>query len=157
MCVKWGLNIQGSCRFSLHTLFSWCAHHCFVSLSLKPNFKEIEHIIKLWTFHILIILKKITVIKPLIVSKLNHLLQAFLRPSMALTKEFNYKIFSFILDNTSEMLYHNQHVLEVFKMLNPEMYSKDLKLSTIRRNFKSSSKIIKFLPSSANIDNSNLE
>ena len=76
---------------------------------------------------------------------------------MTLTKEFNYKIFSFILDNTSEMLYHNQHVLEVFKMLNPEMYSKDLKLSTIRRNFKSSSKIIKLLPSSANIDNTNLE
>jgi len=37
-------------------------------------------------------------------------------------------------------------------MLNPEMYSKGLKLSKIR-----SSKIIKLLPFSANIDITNLE
>ena len=64
MCVKWGLDRVPA---DFHSI------HFFVSFSLKPKSKEIEHIIKLWTFHILITIRKITIIKPLIVSKLNHL------------------------------------------------------------------------------------
>jgi hypothetical protein len=60
-------------------------------------------------------------------------------PSMALIKEFNYTIFSFIWDSESEMLYHNRNVLEGLKVLNPEMCIKGKKISYIRRNYKSSS------------------
>ena len=71
MCVKWGLE-WGSTRFTLLGLHFPVNVDEIEKLNYTPKLKEIENTLQIWSKQILTPIGKITIIKSLIISKLNH-------------------------------------------------------------------------------------
>ena len=132
MCVKWGLE-WGSSRFTLLGINFSVDISEIENLNYNPRLKEIENIIKTWTNQILSPIGKITVIKTLIISKLNHLFLSIPSPNSTQLKKFTDKIFSFIWDNKPDKVNRDTltkpHCLGGLKMMNIENYVKGLKLT----------------------------
>ena len=111
---------------------------------------------QIWSKQILTPIGKITIIKSLIISKLNHLFLTIPSPKENIINQLVSKIYSFIWDNKPDKV--KRQVLSQncdmggLKMLNIKMYIKGLKLSWIRRIIKKDLKITKVLLSSEKID-----
>ena len=87
---------------------------------------------KRWSLQLLSPIGKITIIKTLIISILSHLFLALPSTRMALGKDFNCKMFP-LYETTNQTkldrdVLSQPHCLGGLKMLNLEMYIKDLKL-----------------------------
>ena len=92
--VKWGLK-WGSSTFKLHVLgitFSVDLDQMIV-LNYKPRLKEIENTINRWSKQTLTPIGKITIIKTLIISKLNHLCLAIPGPDENMIRQLTSKNF----------------------------------------------------------------
>ena len=155
ICVKWGLE-WGSSRFTLLGIQFSVDLKEMEKMNYKSKFKEIENIIKAWTNHILTPIGKITVIKTLIISKLNHLFLTIPAPNKLNVDKFVKLLFSFIWDDKPDKvkreILSQTHDLGGLKMLDIDAYIKGLKLTWIRRVLKCNSKLIKLLTFTENID-----
>ena len=155
MCVKWGLE-WGSSRFTLFGINFSVDISEIENLNYNPRLKEIENIIKTWTNQILSPIGKITVIKTLIISKLNHLFLSIPSPNSTKLKHFTEKIFSFIWDDKPDKVNRDTlskpHCLGGLKMINIENYIKGLKLTWIRRINRNNSKLVKLFLFSENLN-----
>ena len=125
-------------------------------LNCTPKLKEIENTLQIWFKQILTPIGKITILKSLIISKLNHVFLTIPSPKENIVNQLVSKIYSFNWDNKPDKI--KREVLSQncdmggLQMLNIKMYIKGLKLSWIRRNIKKNLKITQLLLSYENID-----
>ena len=154
MCVKWGLE-WGSSNFLLLGIKFSVNLQEVENLNYRPKFKEIENIMNSWSNQVLSPIGKITIIKTLIISKLNHLFMALPNPNKTLLTNFTKNLCSFIWDNKPDKVKREVltqiHNLGGLKMLDIDKYIKGLKLTWIRRLIRNNSKIGKLLSFSENI------
>ena len=159
MCVKWGLE-WGSSRFTLLGINFSVNLHEMELLNYGPRIKEIENIIKIWSKQTLTPVGKITIIKTLIISKLNHLFLTLQAPCKNTLKQLTDKIYSFIWENKPDKIKReilcSEHKLGGLKMIDIDKYIKGLKLTWIRRLLKNNPKLNKLLESTEKISIENL-
>ena len=114
---------------------------CNLDLIIDINFREkiaqIEQEIKQWSKRILTPLGRITILKTLLVAKLNHLFIALLNPSDEMIKKLNALFYNFIWQSKPDKIKRdilNQDYLKGgLKMIHLTNYIYSLKLSWIRR------------------------
>ena len=159
ICDKWGLE-WGSNRFKLLGINFSVDLSEIEKMNYQPKLKEIENTIKIWTNQILSPIGKITVVKSLIISKLNHLFLTIPSPSKVILQQFISNLYSFIWDNKPDKVKRDvisqAYELGGLKMINVELYIKGLKLTWLRRIYKNNFKITKILESSENLNLQNL-
>ena len=97
MCVKWGLE-WGSSRFNLLGIKYSVDLQEMENLNYGTKLKEVERTLKNWSIQRLSPIGKITIIKTLIISKLNHLFFTLPNLPNTLLNEFTNKLFNFIWD-----------------------------------------------------------
>lgn len=155
MCGKHGLD-WGSSRFTMLGIDFSVNLSEIEDLNYTPKIREIENVLKRWSNQVLSPIGKITIIKSLIISKLNHLFLSIPNPSNDLLKKLNSKLFSFIWDNKPDKVKRDtlsqSHELGGLRMLNIDNYIKGLKLTLIRRMFKNNSKVFNLLSHSEKIE-----
>ena len=155
MCVKWGLE-WGSSRFTLLGINFSVNLQEMESLNYYPKIKEIENIINIWSRQTLTPVGKITIIKTLIISKLNHLFLTLPTPCNTTLKQLIRTIYSFIWENKPDKIKREilclEHKFGGLKMLDIEEYIKGLKLTWVRRLLKNNTKLKKLIESTENID-----
>ena len=148
MCVKWGLE-WGSSRFTLLGIQFSVNLEEMEKLNYYPKVKEIENVLNVWSNQVLSPIGKITIIKTLVISKLNHLFLTLPYPKNLLLNQLTNSIFSFIWENKPDKIKRDiltqAYELGGLKMLDIENYIKGLKLTWIRRLIKDSSKLNKLL------------
>ena len=69
-----------------------------IELDYKPKFQEKDNIIKQWSNQYLTLLGKITLIKTLMISKLNHLFLSIPNPNENMLNQFISNIYNFLWD-----------------------------------------------------------
>ena len=103
-------------------------------------FKEIEISIKIWNNQILSPIGKITVIRSLIISKLNHLFLTIPSPRKTTLQQLTSNLYSFIWDNKPDKVKRDviSQVYELggLKMRNITLFIKGLKLTWLRRIYQ---------------------
>ncbi|CAG2213321.1 unnamed protein product [Mytilus edulis] len=112
MCVKWGLE-WGSSRFTLLGINFSVNLQEMESLNYYPKIKEIENIINIWSRQTLTPVGKITIIKTLIISKLNHLFLTLPTPCNTTLKQLIRTIYSFIWENKPDKIKREILCLEI--------------------------------------------
>ena len=90
ICVKWGLK-WGSNTFKLLGITFSVDLDLMIVLNYKPRLKEIENTINRWSKQTLTPFGKITIIKALIISKLNHLFLAIPGPDENMMRQLTSK------------------------------------------------------------------
>ena len=97
-----------------------------------------ENIVKKWNRRVLTPIGKITVLKSLLISKMNHLFFALPNPSEKLISKLNNVFYSFIWEGCHKVksVITKDYVEGGLKMLNIEFYIKALKITWIRRLLK---------------------
>ena len=142
MCIKWGLE-WGSSRFTLLGIKFSVDLYEMEKLNYEPKFKEFERTIKFWSTQNLSPIGKITVIKTLIISKLNHLFITLPSPNNILLNQFINKLFGFIWNEKPDKIKRNSisqsYELGGLKMIDVKQYIKSLKLTWIRRMIRQTS------------------
>ena len=103
MCVKWGLEWD-STRFTLLGLHFSVNIDEIEKLNYTPKLKEIENTLQIWFKQILTPIGEITIIKSLIISKLNHLFLTIPSPKENKINQLVSKIYSFIWDNKPDKI-----------------------------------------------------
>ena len=135
---------------SLQTLKKWKI------LIITLRLKKIENCLKTWSNQLLTPIGKITVVKTLIISKLNYLFLTLCIPKLSILKQFISKLYNFIWDGKPDKISRDiiskDYCNGGLKMVNIPAYIKGLKLTWIRRAFKSSSKVYRLLTYSENIN-----
>ncbi len=155
MCVKHGLE-WGSSSFTMLGVDFSVDLSKLEKINYDRKLKEIDNIIKKWAFQVLSPIGKITVLKSLVISKLNHLFLTIPSPNETTLRKLNDKLYSFIWDDKPDKVKrevltqtHNRGGL---KMLNIENYIKGLKLTWIRRMTINNTKLVKLLSFSEKIN-----
>ena len=122
----------------------------------KPRFKEIENTINRWSKQTLIPLGKHTIIKTLIISKLNHQFLAIPRPDENMIRQLTSEIYSFIWDDKPDKakrdLIFQDYCWGGLKMINLKAFIQGLKLTWVRRLFHSVSNWVRLYKYSEKID-----
>ena len=103
MCVKWGLE-WGSTRFTLLGLHFPVNVDEIEKLNYTPKLKEIENTLQIWSKQILTPIGIITIIKSLIISKLNHVFLTIPSPKENIVNQLVSKIYSFNWDNKPDKI-----------------------------------------------------
>ena len=85
ICVKWGLE-WGSSRFKLLGIYFSTNLEEMEDLNYNIKIKEIENCLKSWSNQLLTPIGKITVVKTLIISKLNYLFLTLCSPKLSILK-----------------------------------------------------------------------
>jgi hypothetical protein len=155
ICVKWGLKWGSSTLKLLGITFSVDLDQMIV-LNYKPRLKEIENTINRWSKQTLTPFGKITIIKTLIISKLNHLFLANPGPDENMIRQLTSKIYSFIWDDKPDKvkrdLISQDYCWGGLKMINLKAFIQGLKLTWVRRLFHSESNWVKLYKYSEKID-----
>ena len=143
ICVKWGLK-WGSSRFKLLGI-NFCVNlEEMIELNYTPKFQEIDGILKRWSKHYLTPLGKITLIKTLMISKLNHLFLSIPRPNENMLNQFISNIYNFLWDGKPDKVKRDllcqDYYLGGLKMINVRAFIQGLKLTWIRRILYADSK-----------------
>ena len=130
MCVKWGLE-WGSNRFTLLGIKYSVDLQGMETLNFEPKFKKIERTMKSWSNKYLSPIGKITIIKSLIISKLNHLFLTLPNLNNGLLNQFIKKIFDFIWDGKPDKI-KRETIAQIYElgglnMLNLKQYIKGLR------------------------------
>lgn len=116
-------------------------------LNYKPRLKEIENTINRWSKQTLTPFGKITIIKTLIISKLNHLFLAIPGPDENMMCQLTNKIYSFIWDDKPDKvtkdLISQDYCWGGLKMINLKAFIQGLELTWVRRLFHSESNWVK--------------
>ena len=106
-------------------------------LNFRDKLNEIQSCIRLWKWRSLTLIGKITIIKSLLISKLNHLFLALPSPEPAIIKEIEKLIFKFLWNNKPDKIkrsyLYRQYDLGGLKMVNITEFIKSLKLSWLKR------------------------
>ena len=146
ICVKWGLK-WGSSTFKLLGIPFSVDLDQMIVLNYKPRLKEIENTINRWSKQTLTPFGKNTIIKTLIISKLNHLFLAIPGPDENMIRQLTSKIYSFIWDDKPDRvkrdLISQDYCWGGLKMINLKAFIQGLKLTWVRRLFHSESNWVK--------------
>lgn len=155
MCVKHSLE-WGSSRFTLLGIKFSVDLSEIERLNYEQKLKDIDNTLKRWSKQVLSPIGKITVIKSLLISKMNHLFLTIPGPSEALVKKLASIFYSYIWEGKPDKIKRDilcqNRVLGGLKMLNIEAYIQGLKLTWIRRLLGSDSKLTKLFFIQANIE-----
>ena len=111
-------------------------------LNYKEKISKIENIIKIWKRRYLTPLGKITVIKSLLVSRLNHLFISLPNPNENIILSLNNMFFNFLWEGPAKIkstIIVKQYSEGGLKMINLRAFIHSLKLTWIRRVLKSNS------------------
>ena len=104
---------------------------------MVPKIIKIKNILKQWKKRNLTPIGKITVLKTLVLSKLNHIFISLPLPSEQKLKEIEKIFFSFIWDDKPERIKREQIMKDYseggLKMVNIRNFIKSLKLAWVRR------------------------
>ena len=103
MCVKWRLE-WGSTRFTFLGLHFSVNIDEIEKLNYTPKLKEIENTLQIWSKQILTPIGKITIIKSLIISKLNHLFLTMPSPKENIINQLVSKMYFFIWDDKPDKI-----------------------------------------------------
>ena len=118
-----------------------------IVFNYKPRLKEIEATINRWSKQTLTPFGKITIIKTLIKSKLNHLFLAIPGPVDNMIRQLTTKMYSFIWDDKPDKverdLISQDYCRGGLKMITLKAFSQRLKLTWVRRLFHSESNWVK--------------
>ena len=155
ICVKWRLK-WGSSTFKLLGITFSVDLDQMIVLNYKPRLKEIENTINRWSKQTLTPFGKITIIKTLIISKLNHLFLAIPGLDENMIRQLTSKIYSFIWDDKPDKvkrdLISQDYCWGDLKMINLKAFIQGLKLTWVRRLFHSESNWVKLYKYSEQID-----
>ena len=117
-----------------------------IELNYKEKLSQIEKELKQWSKRILTPLGRITILKTLIISKLNHLFISLPNPSDEIINTLQKQLFSFIWQSSTDRIKREilmQHYSKGgLKMLNIKNYIVALKTTWIRRLVTKDSKYI---------------
>ena len=106
-------------------------------LNFRPKLQEMKATLKMWRMRNLTLYGKITVIKSLVLSKINHLLSSLPTPSNQIMKEIENLLFSFLWNNKKDKIKRSQVQKPVseggLNMINIYKFTKSLKVSWIKR------------------------
>ena len=155
ICVKWGLK-WGSSRFKLLGIKFSVDLEDIEKLNYDDKIRDIEKCLKSWYNQKLSPIGKITVIKTLIISKLNYLFLTLPQPNTILLNKLISELYKFIWDGNPDKI--NRKTLSKdyheggLKMPNIHAYIKGLKLTWIRRAYTSTANVYKLLTFSENLD-----
>ena len=136
--TKWKL-VWDQNKFKLLGIFFHVDLNKIIDINFLAKFKEIENIVKKWNRRVLTPIGKITVLKSLLISKMNHLFFALPNPSEKLISKLNDVFYSFIWEGCHKVkksVITKDYVEGGLKMLNIENYIKALKITGIRRLLK---------------------
>lgn len=143
ICVKWGLK-WGSSTFTLLGIKFSVDLEEMIILNYKSRLKEIENTLQKWSKQTLTPLGKITIIKTLLISKLNYLFLTLPNPDDNWIYMLNTKLYDFIWDNKRDKvkreLLCQDYSRGGLKMINLNVFIMGLKLTWIRRLFTSEAK-----------------
>ena len=121
-----------------------CNLDTIVDINYNTKFEEIEKEMKSWAKRILTPLGRLTVLKTLLVSKLNHLIIALPNPSRETISKLNKLFFEFIWKSSTDKIKRDVIIQDFdqggLRMINIEKYILALKLGWIRRLVKCDSK-----------------
>ena len=87
----------GSSGFKLLVINFSVDFEQLIELDYKPKFQEKDNIIKQWSNQYLTLLGKITLIKTLMISKLNHVFLSIPNPNENMLNQFISNIYNFIV------------------------------------------------------------
>ena len=117
-----------------------------VELNYKEKLSQIEKELKQWSKRILTPLGRITILKTLIISKLNHLFISLPNPSDEIINTLQKQLFSFIWQSSTDRIKREILMQDYskggLKMLNIKNYIVALKTTWIRRLVTKDSKYI---------------
>ena len=120
----------------LGIIFS-CDLDTLVELNYNKKIDHIEKEIKQWSKRILTPFGKITIVKTLLTSKLNHLFISLPNPSIATIKKINHMLYQFVWNSKTDKVKRDIIIQDYFKgglkMINVEMFINALKTTWIRR------------------------
>ena len=136
--TKWKL-VWGQNKFELLGIFLHVDLNKIIDINFLAKFKDIENIVKKWNRRVLTPIGKITVLKSLLISKMNHLFFTLPNPSEKLISKLNDVFYSFIWEGyhkVKKSVITKDYVEGGLKMLNIENYIKALKITWIRRLLK---------------------
>lgn len=115
-----------------------------LDLNFKDKIKQIENELKLWSKRILTPFGRITILKTLIISKLNHLFIALPNPPQIIINGLQKNFFAFIwqsrVDRIKRDLLMQEYDNGGLKMINLQNYVTALKLTWLRRLIMNDSK-----------------
>ena len=155
ICVKWGLKWSSSTFKLLGITFSVDLDQMIV-LNYKPRLKEIENTINRWSKETLTPFEKNSIIKTLIISKLNHLFLAIPGPDENMIRQLTSKIYSFIWDDKPDKvkryLISQDYCWGGLTMINLKAFIQGLKLTWVRKLFHSESNWVKLYKYNEQID-----
>ena len=155
ICVKRGLK-WGSSSFKLLGINFSVDLEQMLELNYKPKFQEIDSIIKQWSKQYLTPLGKITLIKTLMISKLNHLFLSIPSPNENMLNQFISNIYNFLWDGKPDKVKRDllcqEYYLGGLKMVNVRAFIQGLKLTWIRRILHSDSKWLHLLKANLGLD-----
>ena len=110
-----------------------------VQYNYSEKIKQIKDHMSLWLKRSLIVLGRITVVKSLLVSKLNYLFLSLPNPTNEMMKEIERSLYKFIWegkpDKISRMQMCQPYHLGGAKMINIHLHAQSLKMSWMRRLF----------------------
>ena len=110
-----------------------------VQYNYSENIKQIKDQMSLWLKRSLTVLGRITVVKSLLVSKLNYLFLSLPNPTNEMMKEIERSLYNFIWegkpDTISRMQMCQPYHLGGAKMINIHLHAQSLKMSWMRRLF----------------------
>ena len=153
ICVKWGLK-WGSSTFKLLGIIISVNLDEMVWLNYRPRFTEIENTLNRGSKQTLTPFGKITIIKTLIISKLNHLFLSIPGPDENMSSQLISKIYSFIWDSKPDKVKREVitqgYCCSGLKMINLRAFIQGLKLTWVRRFFHSN--WVKLFKSTEKID-----
>ena len=108
-----------------------------IALNFEPKFREIKNLLLQWSKRNLTPFGKITVIKTLAMSKINHLLISLPSPSEKLLKNLQSLFFSFIWNNSKDRIKRKVTIKDYqeggLRMIDVFAFNQSLKITWIRR------------------------
>ena len=133
--TKWKLS-WGKTNFKLLGIDFNVDLEKMININYKDKIDNIKNLIKQWRRRFLTPLGKITVIKSLLLAKLNHLFISLPNPNDLVIKQLNTLFYDFIWDGTpkiKKLVLVNQYLNGGLKMTNIEAFIQSLKATWIRR------------------------
>ena len=130
--LDWNQN-----NFEILGIIFSCNLDTMIQLNYVKKLKQIDRDLKQWSKRILTPFGRITVLKPLIISKLNHLFISLPNPSDDLINNLQKRFFSFVWNSKTDRIKRDVLIQEYnaggLKMININNFVSALKISWIRR------------------------